>query len=432
MAEEKPTKPEEFEKPASADKLLKKDEPDIHVIPERFYGATAKSKFKEPTPPPPSTPGVPKLEAPKPEKPIKKFPVAIVVIVVLLLLGGGVTTYFLYFADKGEVCGDGTCAADESYESCPEDCPEPGAVCGDDKCEAPENYNTCPQDCEAPTVCGDGECEAGEDYKSCPGDCEAPEAECGNGQCEEDLGETYKNCPKDCMPPEPDQAFDTDSDGLTDDEENLIYKSDRNKSNSDGDSFVDLNEVLNLFDPAKPDPAMLIDNPGIEHYSNAEYGIELYRPKLWSVREIVAERTVHFTSSTGETFKVSIFEKSADKSLMNWYLEQPLDGFSEGQVEQAVSRKGYDQIITANRRNVYVSDGTTVVVLRYDLADQLEIRYRVTLTMMANSLTITKAAPVEASTEDEDTGPALPVSGEAEEEAEEEPPPEEPLVEERE
>ncbi len=48
-------------------------------------------------------------------------------------------------------CGDGTCAADESPESCPSDC---GAVrCGDLKCSPTEDTATCPGDCkETPWV----------------------------------------------------------------------------------------------------------------------------------------------------------------------------------------------------------------------------------------------------------------------------------------
>lgn len=433
MAEDIAKRTEGFEKPSGADPR-KGEETVIHVIPERFYGAPVKGKMREPSVSSPVAPAGPsKPEGPKPEKRPKRFPIVIFVIFVLLLIGGGVAAYFLFFASEGEVCGNGICEATEDYDSCPADCPEPGPVCGDGKCEAPENYNTCPQDCKPPTVCGDGKCEEGEDYRSCPGDCEPPTPVCGNGKCEEELGETYKECPLDCMAPEPDQASDTDSDGLTDTEELIIYKSDPNKSNSDGDSFVDLNEVLNLFDPAKPDPALLIDNPGITTYSNTDYGIELYRPKSWSVREIVAERSVHFTTSTGEMIKVSIFNKKADQDLMDWFLDQPLDGIT-GPVESGMSKKGYEQIISANRRTVYVTDGTTVVVLKYDLVDQLEIRYRVTLTMMANSLTITAKAPAEAPAEPVDTGPALPVAGESAAEEDvptedippEEEPPEEP------
>jgi hypothetical protein len=424
MAEEQAKNPENFETPAGAEPS-KQDEQVIHVIPDKFYGATGKAIMKEPsaTPPPAASAGSATPAAPKPESGKKKFPVLIVVIVLIVLLGGGgAAAYFLLFADKGQQCGDNTCDSSETYKTCPSDCQEPGPQCGDGACERPENYNTCPQDCEAPKpVCGDGTCEEDEDYKSCPGDCEAPEAECGNDICEEDLGETWKDCPGDCMPPEPNQASDTDSDGLTDDEENLIYKSDPNKSNSDGDSFVDLNEVLNMFDPANPDPAVLIDNPGITSYGNTAYGIEIYRPSSWTVREILSERAVHFTAPTGEVVEVTVFSKEEDQPLMQWYNSQPKTG-TNGQVESGTNKKGYEQVISSNRRVIYVSDGTTVVMLDYKLVEELEIRYRVTLTMMANSLIISEPVSASAPTEGGETGTALPVSSESSESEAEEPP----------
>ncbi len=410
MAEDTAKKPGEFEKPAGMD-AVKGDEPVIHVIPDRFYGGSAKGKMHDPTtlPPPPSA--APTASGPgQPGKPARKFPLAIVIIVLLVLIGGGAAAYFLFLQPQGEICGNDICASEEDFDSCPQDCPEPGPVCGDGRCEPPENTTSCRQDCRPATVCGNGECEEGENFGSCPGDCEPPVAVCGNGLCEEDLGEDYKVCPQDCVAPEPAQAPDTDSDGLTDDEEQLIYGSDPNRSNSDGDSYVDLNEVLNLFDPAKHDPAALIDNPGVAAYANTDYGIELYRPTAWTVREIVSERTVNFTAPTGEVFEVTIFTKAEDESLMDWYLDQPLDGIT-GQVESGENKKGYEQVISANRRVVFVSNGNTIVSLKYELQDQLEIRYRVTLTMMANSLTITGTAPIEAPAESASSESNLPVSG---------------------
>lgn len=83
------------------------------------------------------------------------------------------------------VCGDGTCAADESARTCPADCP---AVCGDDRCTPSESPSSCPADCG---TCGDGICNLNESSEGCPGDCF-----CGNGAC--DLDEDWATCIDDC------------------------------------------------------------------------------------------------------------------------------------------------------------------------------------------------------------------------------------------
>ena len=46
-------------------------------------------------------------------------------------------------------CGDGTCNTDETFESCPDDCPVP-FICGDGICNNGETHDTCPSDCVAP------------------------------------------------------------------------------------------------------------------------------------------------------------------------------------------------------------------------------------------------------------------------------------------
>jgi hypothetical protein len=92
-------------------------------------------------------------------------------------------------------CGDGTCAANETLASCPQDC-----HCGNGICDAAlgEVSINCPQDCH----CGDGVCDHTETNISCSSDCY-----CGNGVCEPWAGESCSYvgggkaaplCPLDC------------------------------------------------------------------------------------------------------------------------------------------------------------------------------------------------------------------------------------------
>ncbi len=76
--------------------------------------------------------------------------------------------------DSGPGCDDGTCAADEDYCSCPQDCDD---LCSDGCCSASESVCTCAADCGA--HCGDGMCNCGETVTSCVGDC----GECGFETC---------------------------------------------------------------------------------------------------------------------------------------------------------------------------------------------------------------------------------------------------------
>jgi len=93
----------------------------------------------------------------------------IIVFVILIYL-----VLFLVVGGQGP-CGDGVCNIDESWQTCPEDCPVPPkakAVCGDGVCEQLENRINCPADCGLEnTFCGDGVCEMPETEDICPEDC---------------------------------------------------------------------------------------------------------------------------------------------------------------------------------------------------------------------------------------------------------------------
>jgi hypothetical protein len=385
-----------LDKPLGASESSK-EETEIHVIPEAFYGATVKPR------------PIKKIEAPSEQlmartqpgaaastdKRKSKLGLIIALLVLFLVLIGGTIVYFVYFFKVKVVCGDGVCKTPETFASCSKDCEPPPPVCGDNKCEKSENYFSCPDDCKPPApVCGDRVCEAGETFASCSKDCEPPPPVCGDNKCEENRGETYKNCSQDCKPPLPVPALDTDSDGLTDVEEKEIFSSDANSVNSDGDSYVDLNEVLNLFDPAKNAPARLVDNPGIAVYRNENYGLQIYQPKAWMTRDIPAEKTVQFTSVTGENIKLISYRKSSQESLVDWLAKTPIEGLTTtNQFEKLVNKKGYEQIITSDRRAIFVAHNELVTGLIYNLVDQLQIRYRVTLSMMANSLEFIGATP---------------------------------------
>ena len=164
------------------------------------------------------------------------------------------------------ICGDGTCDAGETCDTCAADCPSftlAGFDCGNGLCEAGDGEDcvNCPADCAGvqggkpanrfccgfggsnpvgcgdsacttggnactetaqggggSTCCGDATCESPEDSSNCPLDCGAP-AFCGDGTC--DSGEDVCSCAADCGAPPSSEASctdgsDNDCDGFVD------------------------------------------------------------------------------------------------------------------------------------------------------------------------------------------------------------------------
>ncbi|HTK04227.1 MAG TPA: thrombospondin type 3 repeat-containing protein [Candidatus Eisenbacteria bacterium] len=363
--------PNELKKPAGTPAPAA-DEPVIHVIPEKFYGAALRKKIPK-NPPPQAMPGTP----PPPAPPKKGGPavIAIIAIAAVVLIGGGAAAYFLVFKKPAAV-----------VNTTPP--PPPPPVCGDKKCEAPgETPASCSADCgPPPPVCGDRKCDSTESPQNCSADCGPPPPVCGDSKCE--APETFESCANDCKPPEPTPGLDSDSDGLTDEEERSVFNTNPNDPNTDKDSYVDLNEALNLFDPSKPAPSSLKDNPGIAVYSNADQNYVIFRPAAWTIREGTAEakKEIFFDAATGEFIEVLVQDKEKTQPIMDWYLAQA-PGVTSSQVELYKTKQGYDAVLSPDKFTAYVDGGERVYVVSYNLGKRFEIQYKVTFQMMVQSLT---------------------------------------------
>ena len=68
-----------------------------------------------------------------------------------------------------------SCEDGDNSDNCTHDTPDAGVRCGDGTCQASESPQSCPQDCAMAPVdhCNDGTCGPTETPASCPGDCAA-------------------------------------------------------------------------------------------------------------------------------------------------------------------------------------------------------------------------------------------------------------------
>jgi hypothetical protein len=185
----------------------------------------------------------------------------------------------------------------------------------------------------------------------------------------------------------PQPGIDSDSDGLSDQEEKEVFGTNPGDPNTDKDSFVDLNEALNLFDPSTPSPAMLKDNPLIAQYGDAKAGIALLRPKAWAQEGPAADGTVSFTAPTGERVRVTVKPKPADQPLLDWYATQAA-GTSVTLVETFQTRSGRQAALSPDRMTAYVELGDKVATLVLDLGKAQFLQYRVTFQVMVQSVEI--------------------------------------------
>lgn len=192
--------------------------------------------------------------------------------------------------------------------------------------------------------------------------------------------------PPPVQPTLPPAGLDSDSDGLTDLEENL-YGTDAREPDDDLDGFLDGNEVFHLYNPGGPAPVRLLDSALVKVYTG-QVGWVMSVPTPWTFTLRVADGTsAMIDTKHGERFVLTIEDNAEKKPILEWYLESH-PGVAASQVLQYRSKGGYVGVIGADLLTTYIPWGDRVFVLTYELDDQPFINYRTTYSMMLNSLVL--------------------------------------------
>lgn len=184
-------------------------------------------------------------------------------------------------------------------------------------------------------------------------------------------------------PARPISGADTDSDGLTNVEE-LLYGTDFRNPDSDGDTYLDGNEVFHRFDPRGLAPSTLLDTGAVRVLESVELPFSMFYPTSWNPVSTPASQRVVFRSSTGAGVNVLWQDKTADQTLEAWY-EAQVDEVDVSRLQPTVTKEGYQALIGPDERVMYLEAGTRVYTLIYDLGDATSIEFLQTFKMMANS-----------------------------------------------
>jgi len=175
-------------------------------------------------------------------------------------------------------------------------------------------------------------------------------------------------------------AIDSDHDGLTDIEE-ALYGSDKLKRDSDGDSYIDGDEISNLFHPAMAGATKIYESDRVSTYVNADYHYNLIYPSSWTTKD--NKDSVIFQSQTGEFIQVliSINDKNYN-SIINWY-KATINLDISDLTKKKVS--GIPAIRTANGYNVYFLLGDNIYTLLYNINLRQDANFMTTFDMVIKS-----------------------------------------------
>lgn len=176
-------------------------------------------------------------------------------------------------------------------------------------------------------------------------------------------------------------APDTDNDGLTDAEE-VVFGTDPNKKDSDGDSFEDLAEIKNSYNPAGA--GKILANPNFEIFSGSDSSI--YYPKSWLAKK--GDNNAVFMIDEGSRQFIQLMEQENPKNqtIEDWYKEQFNAVFIPP--SQVLFKNGWTGIKSEDGLVAYLLDplGEKIFVLSYSIGDRTAIDYPNIFSLMIESL----------------------------------------------
>ncbi len=180
------------------------------------------------------------------------------------------------------------------------------------------------------------------------------------------------------------QVADSDSDGLTDSEEQLLG-SDSDSQDCDGDGYDDQTEVLSLYDPAISE-GRLQDSSAISFYTNSDYGYRILYPEAkWTANEVGGAQSLMFKSESGEFVQVITQENKDNLDIVDWYEKQ----FPEADIpdDHIVETEIWKGVKKENRSIYYITgqDKQNIYTISYAAPNNVTPHYPTIFKMMVKS-----------------------------------------------
>lgn len=192
-------------------------------------------------------------------------------------------------------------------------------------------------------------------------------------------------------------SSDADADGLSDVEENLVGSSSA-KPDTDGDGYIDGQEIQNGYSPiiagAELGKLLLANFLETVKTNFTDNNFQLYYLKGWAATAVPASRQVIITTGTGEIIRVSQKLKDTSVSAAGWYLQNnPGVSLAQLRIVTAGTAQG---VFSPNGLHAYIADNNdnNLYVFDYIVENGVEFRYPTLFTMIIKSLTKLPDVPV--------------------------------------
>ena len=180
-------------------------------------------------------------------------------------------------------------------------------------------------------------------------------------------------------------STDSDNDNLTDKEEKL-YDTKSTKPDTDGDGYLDGEEVKGGYNPNGEGTIEKLDK--ITVYENEKYGYSVNYPNDWVAEALNEEMQMEvlFTSDTGEFMETIVQDNPQGLSAEAWYKAQ----FPESALESLTKVKvgNLDGIVSLQGFTVYFYSDDYIYAITYKYGTKKEVNFINTFEMMYKSFKI--------------------------------------------
>lgn len=180
-------------------------------------------------------------------------------------------------------------------------------------------------------------------------------------------------------------SLDSDRDGLTDTEEE-VFGTEKNKPDSDSDSYSDGQEIGAGYDPLGS--GRLVSSTAIKIYTNQDYQYSLLYPQAWLAQATGSDnKEVLFTADTAEFVEVLVSDNPSSLTATEWYLSQ-FPGLTEEDLTLIETWENQEGVLSLDGNTIYFAVNDYVYLITYNTGTRTEANFRATFEMMFQSFEI--------------------------------------------
>lgn len=176
---------------------------------------------------------------------------------------------------------------------------------------------------------------------------------------------------KTISPPAPTE--DSDSDGLTDDEE-AVLGSDVTKPDTDSDGYTDGSEVVSGYDPVAGSGAALVTSSKLKSYISENFAYTTFYPVSWSIQQVDKEGSeVLITSNKAEFVEILVVSNSDKLTAPAWYAKQ-FTSLSAAEVPELKFGE-YTWAVSPDGLNAYLATEKNIITISYNIGTAEQASY---------------------------------------------------------